>query len=277
MEFSWLKCGVAAGSLITASALFSADAQATQPDGSMAAAKSEAVDIDAGANRLSPQEVRGGWRLLWDGVSTKGWRGAKLTTFPDHGWSIHDGVLSVDSSGGGEARNGGDIVTTEEFASFELKAQFRITPGANSGIKYFVDPELSKGKGSAIGPEFQILDDERHPDAKLGVRGNRTIGSLYDLIPPENLSEPGQGKRVLPIGEWNQARIVVRGKHVEHWLNGVKVVEYDRGTQMFRALVSHSKFQDMPGFGERARGPILLQDHGDLVSFRSIKIRLLEP
>jgi hypothetical protein len=230
-------------------------------------------------NRLTEVQVAQGWRLLWDGTSTNGWRGATLSKFPDHGWTIRDGVLSVDAAAGRESTNGGDIITQDEFANFELELDFRITPGANSGIKYFVDPQLGPTlglPGSAIGLEFQILDDERHPDAKLGVRGNRTVGSLYDLIPAANLSEPGRmAKRVLPPGEWNRARIVATGHHVEHWLNGVKVVEYDRGTQVFRALVDHSKYQDIPGFGERERGPILLQDHGNSVSFRSIKIRLL--
>ena len=230
-------------------------------------------------NTLTDVQVAQGWRLLWDGTSTNGWRGATLPGFPDHGWTIRDGVLSVDAATGGESTNGGDIITQEEFANFELELDFRITPGANSGIKYFVDPQLGPTlglPGSAIGLEFQILDDERHPDAKLGVRGNRTMGSLYDLIPATNLDEPGRSaKRVMPPGTWNRARIVATGRHVEHWLNGVKVVEYDRGTQMFRALVNNSKYKDIPGFGERERGPILLQDHGNAVSFRSIKIRSL--
>jgi hypothetical protein len=230
-------------------------------------------------NRLTDVQVAQGWRLLWDGVSTNGWRGATLPGFPDHGWTIRDGVLSVEAATGGESTNGGDIITREEFANFELELDFRITPGANSGIKYFVDPQLGPTlglAGSAIGLEFQILDDERHPDAKLGVRGNRTVGSLYDLIPATNLDEPGRAaKRVLPPGAWNRARIVATGRHVEHWLNGVKVVEYERGTQMYRALVNNSKYKDIPGFGERERGAILLQDHGNAVSFRSIKIRSL--
>ena len=230
-------------------------------------------------NRLTDAQVAQGWRLLWDGASTTGWRGATLSGFPEHGWTIRDGVLSVDAAAGGESTNGGDIVTREEFANFELELDLRITPGANSGIKYFVDPQLGPTlglAGSAIGLEFQILDDERHPDAKLGVRGNRTLGSLYDLIPATNLDEPGRmAKRVLPPGAWNRARIVATGRHVEHWLNAVKVVEYDRGTQTFRALVNNSKYKDIPGFGERERGPILLQDHGNAVSFRSIKIRSL--
>lgn len=229
------------------------------------------------ANQLTDAEKRQGWRLLWDGKTSKGWKGAKLTGFPDKGWKIEGGVLSVLASGGGEARNGGDIITTEEFSDFELQLDFRLTPGANSGIKYFVDPKLLKGEGSAIGLEFQLLDDERHPDAKMGVNGNRTVGSLYDLITATNLSEADRTtKRVNPPGEWNRARIVVRGNHVEHWLNDVKVVEFERGSQSFRALVAGSKYRDWPRFGEWERGPILLQDHGDLVSFRSIKIRPLK-
>jgi hypothetical protein len=230
------------------------------------------------SNQLTEFEKAQGWRLLWDGKTTDGWKGAKIAAFPEKGWEIKDGVLSVLPSGGGEARNGGDIVTTEEFSDFELQLDFRLAPGANSGIKYFVDPTLLKGEGSAIGLEFQLLDDERHPDAKMGVNGNRTIGSLYDLITATNLSEPNRTtKRVNPPGEWNRARIVVRGNRVEHWLNDIKVVEFERGTQMFRALVATSKYRDWPRFGEYERGPILLQDHGDLVSFRSIKIRPLKP
>jgi hypothetical protein len=224
-------------------------------------------------NLLTETQARQGWRLLWDGRTTDGWRGARLDRFPAKGWEIRDGVLSVLSSGGGEARNGGDIVTTRDFGAFELELEFRITPGANSGIKYYVDDRLLRAEGSSIGLEFQILDDARHPDAKMGKDGNRTVGSLYDLITATNLSEPDRAKRVNPPGQWNRARIVSDGRRVEHWLNGVKVVTFERGSPEFRALVANSKYRDLPGFGEVERGPILLQDHGDLVSFRSIRIR----
>lgn len=219
-------------------------------------------------NTLSPREAAAGWQLLWDGRTTSGWRGARLTTFPDHGWEIANGVLTVLESGGGEAAAGGDIVTVSEYRDFELLVEYRITPGANSGIKYFVDTELNQGEGSSIGCEFQILDDALHPDAKLGVNGNRTNAGLYDLIPPQNIRFNG-------VGEWNRARIVVRGAHVEHWLNGFKTVEYERGTQLWRALVSHSKYVVWPNFGERPTGHVLLQDHGNRVSFRNLKIRTL--
>jgi hypothetical protein len=220
-------------------------------------------------NTVSPREARDGWRLLWDGKSTTGWRGAKLDRFPPGGWEIRDGVLAVIESGGRESTAGGDIVTVNEYGDFELIVEFNITEGANSGIKYFVDTALNKGEGSAIGCEFQILDDARHPDAKAGVNGNRKLAGLYDLIPPENVRFNG-------IGEWNRARIVVKGRHVEHWLNGFKTMEYERNTQMWRALVDHSKYEIWPAFGEAPKGLILLQDHGNRVSFRSIKIRELK-
>jgi hypothetical protein len=153
---------------------------------------------------------------------------------------------------------------------------FKITEGANSGIKYFVVEGLNKGVGSAIGLEFQILDDKHHPDAKEGVNGNRTIGSLYDLIRADNLSEgDGASKRVNPPGKWNKARLVVNGTHVEHWLNNVKVIEYERGSQVYRSLVEKSKYAKFAGFGEAPSGHLLLQDHGNTVHFRSIKIREL--
>ena len=219
-------------------------------------------------NTLSPTEVREGWKLLWDGKTTNGWRGAKLDKFPDHGWKIEDGVLTVLASDGKEAANGGDIVTTETYKDFILKVDFKITEGANSGIKYFVDPAENKGEGSAIGCEFQILDDLRHPDAKLGVKGNRKLGSLYDLIPaPED--------KPFKFDEFNTAMIVVKGNHVEHWLNGVKLLEYERNTQEWNALVAYSKYKDWNNFGNHERGNILLQDHGNEVSFKNIKIKVL--
>jgi len=224
-------------------------------------------------NTLTEQEKRMGWRLLWDGKTTEGWRSARGPKFPEKGWEVKDGVLSVLASGGAESANGGDIITEEKFSDFELIVEFKITEGANSGIKYFVDAELNKGPGSSIGLEYQILDDKKHPDAKKGVEGNRTIASLYDLIPASNLSVPSRGKDFLGIDTWNRARIVVRGNHIEHWLNGFKMVAYERNTPMFRALVAYSKYSVWPKFGEFPQGHILLQDHGDKVSFRSIKVR----
>lgn len=219
-------------------------------------------------NNLTYAEKENGWRLLWDGQDTDLWRGAKLDSFPEKGWKIENGIITVLSSGGEEARAGGDIVTKESFSDFELKVDFKLSEGANSGIKYFVDTELNKAEGSAIGLEYQILDDARHPDAKLGNHeGSRTLASLYDLI----MAKPDKPAR--PIGEWNQAAIISKDNSVSHWLNGVKVLEYERGSPEFRKLVAESKYKIWPNFGEAEQGPILLQDHGDLVSFRNIKIK----
>tara|TARA_R110002167_G_scaffold36675_26_gene115810 strand:+ start:1411 stop:2802 length:1392 start_codon:yes stop_codon:yes gene_type:complete len=233
---------------------------------------SEVPEISYLTNRLTNDETRKGWRLLWDGKTTNGWRGAKLDAFPEKGWEIKDGILKVMSSGGAESRNGGDIVTVDAFSDFELSVDFKIVEGANSGVKYFVDPDLNKGEGSAIGLEFQILDDKVHPDAKEGKNGNRTVGSLYDLIRAEN-QDNSRGKNFKGVGQWNNARIIVKGGQVEHWLNQVKVVSFDRFSQIFKALVEKSKYEKWENFGRIPVGAILLQDHGDEVSFKNIKIR----
>ena len=220
-------------------------------------------------NTLNAREKAEGWELLWDGKSTDGWRGAKTPTFPAKGWEIKNGILRVIPSGGAESANGGDIITVKKFKNFILKVDFKITKGANSGIKYFVDPELNKGEGSAIGCEFQILDDKNHPDAKLGVKGNRQLGALYDLI-PANRTNPNYR---FDEDAFNTAMIIVNGNRVQHYLNDVKLLEYVRNTQGFNALVAYSKYIDWPNFGNHAEGHILLQDHGDEVFFKNIKIK----
>lgn len=222
-------------------------------------------------NTLSEQEKQNGLKLLWDGKTTTGWRGAYKDKFPEKGWELKDGLLSVVKSAGAESQNGGDIVTNDTFGAFDLQFEFKLSEGANSGVKYFVT-EAEGNAGSAIGLEYQVLDDERHPDAKLGVVGNRTLGSLYDLIPSLKI------KRGLhPIGAWNSGRVVVYpDNRVEHWLNGYKIVEYQRGSPIYQALVARSKYAQWTNFGMAEKGHILLQDHGDQVSFRSIKIKELK-
>ena len=229
-------------------------------------------------NTLTAQEKADGWQLLWDGKSGDDWRSAKSENFPTHGWNIKDGMLTVHENGGEESAGGGDIITRKRYANFELAADFKCTPGCNSGIKIYVQPDISPvdkktglpaAVGSAIGMEFQILDDVLHPDAKLGRDGDRKLGSLYDLIPAP------KDKKVMPMGEWNHARIVSQGRHVEFWLNGGKTVEFERGSPAFREAVAKSKFKDIPNFGEWADGHILLQEHGTEVSFRNVKLREL--
>jgi hypothetical protein len=221
-------------------------------------------------NYLTAAEKSAGWKLLFDGVSSKGWVGAYKSAFPSKGWIIKDGIITVMPSGGAEAANGGDIVTTEEFSAFDLSFDFKFTPGANSGVKYFV-ALTEENKGSAIGLEYQVLDDTLHPDAKLGRDGDRTLASLYDLIKANKTA-----RFIHQPGNWNTGRIIVYpNNHVEHYLNGIKVLEYERGSQAYRDLVAISKFKIWKNFGEAKEGHILLQDHGNEVSFRSIKIKLL--
>ncbi|OAM89704.1 DUF1080 domain-containing protein [Termitidicoccus mucosus] len=234
------------------------------------------VPTTVALNTLTPAEKATGWKLLWDGKTTKGWRSAKTDTFPAKGWVVKDGILTVQANGGQESAAGGDIITRERYTDFELRLEFKMTPGTNSGIKYFVQPNLDPisgtgakaAVGSAIGLEYQILDDALHPDAKLGRDGNRTLGSLYDLIPAAADKKPNS------TGEWNTARIIVRGNHIEHWLDGEKVLEYDRDTPAFHEAVANSKYKNIPHFGEWSDGHILLQEHGNEVSYRNIKIRI---
>ncbi|SJN47323.1 DUF1080 domain-containing protein [Sphingobacterium sp. JB170] len=222
-------------------------------------------------NELSATEKQSGVKLLFDGKTSKGWKGVKTGEFPKKGWTVEDGVIRVEKSDGAESTNGGDIITQDQYAAFDLSFEFKLTEGANSGVKYFVTLQ-EKTKGSAIGLEYQVLDDERHPDAKMGRDGNRTLASLYDLITSNRNKRPRR-----KIGVWNRGRVVVTPDNkVEHYLNGELMVSYQRGSKEYKDIVAISKYKDWENFGEAKQGHILLQDHGDQVSFRSIKVKKLK-
>lgn len=222
-------------------------------------------------NTLSAQERSQGFRLLFNGRDFTGWRAVHGTAMPKTRWSVVDGTIQVSPSDGSETGN--DIVTEAQFGAFEMTFDFKLTEGANSGVKYFVNEDFDSQGKSGIGLEYQILDDARHPDARMGVVGNRTLASLYDLIP----SIKPEPRFQRPISAWNQGRIMVYpDNRVVHWLNGFPVVSYERKSKIFDALVARSKYEKYPGFGAGDKGPILLQDHGNNVSFKNIKIRELK-
>lgn len=218
-------------------------------------------------NTLSKREKKEGWILLFDGKTTKNWRGYDMPVFPEKGWEVVNGELHVIGSGKGEAGGGGgDLLYDKKFRNFELSLEWKVSEGGNSGIFYLAQ-EIP---GEAVwknAPEMQILDNERHPDAKLGVNGNRAAGSLYDLI-------PGKMEAVKPAGEWNKVGIMVYKGTVVHFVNGQQVLEYHLWTDDWKKMVANSKFKDYPEFINTAQeGYIVLQDHGDDVWFRNIKIR----
>ena len=212
-------------------------------------------------NVLTDKEKADGWKLLWDGSTGEGWRKPGNPAFPEKGWEMKDGELSVVPKGGG-----GDIITCGTYTDFILKVDFRLTAAANSGIKYFIDPKVNGGTSL----EYQVLDPA-HPDAKQGADGNRRVASFYDVMPA-----PTAEAQLKPVGEWNTAMIVSKGPHVEHWLNGEKVLTFERGSEAFRAAVAKSKFKGHANWGETKTGHILLQDHNDRVSYRNIKIKVLD-
>ncbi len=224
-------------------------------------------------NKLTEDEIEGGWKLLFDGNTSNGWRRFGSQSFPIRGWVIEKGMMTVvpdDSFVFGEKRNiGGDIITMDEYSDFDLQLQAKLEPGANSGVKYFVKETDKSIPGSGLGLEYQVLDLSNVPENQRdSQKGTLAFASLYDLIKAE-------GVRANPVGQWNNIRIISKGKHVEHWLNGFKVAEFERGSADFRKRVADSKFKGDTGFGEEESGHILLQDHGGGVSFRSIKIKVL--
>ncbi|MEX2591916.1 MAG: DUF1080 domain-containing protein [Anditalea sp.] len=212
---------------------------------------------------LTEQEKSEGWELLFDGEDLQKWRSVKSETFPSDAWVIEEGSLVL-------AERGGDIVTREKYGDFELAWDFKLTHGANSGIKYFVDSITNKSNGNVVinGPEYQIIDDLNHDEIKKDPNGLSSTGALYLLYAPEN-------KTLNPADQWNHARIIAKGNQVEHWLNGTKVVSYQRGSKGFMDKMEETKFKDYPDYGQIPEGHILLTDHHDKVFFRNIRIRRL--
>ena len=214
----------------------------------------------AGLNTLTAAEKADGWRLLFDGQTTAGWRGYRKDTCPP-GWKVVDGALT-------RVADAGDIITVEKFQNFDLKFDWKISKNGNSGVFYHVAEGPDLDYVFRTGPEYQLLDNERHPDAKAGKNGNRTAGSDYDLYPPSvNVTKPA--------GEWNESRIVIKGSHVEHWMNGKKLLEYELWTDAWKAQVADSKFKAWPDYGLAKSGHIVLQEHEAEIAFRNIKIKVL--
>ena len=215
---------------------------------------------------LTEKEKSEGWEFLFDGKNTDKWKSVNADSFPSKGWVIEEGALVLGS------KDGGDIITHEKFDNFELVFDFKLTDSANSGIKYFVGNMNNKdNEGNMIfnGPEYQIIDDYNHPGITDDKEGQLTSsGSLYLLYSPDN-------KTLKPAGEWNTGRIVAQGKHVEHWLNGVKLLSYERGSRDFRDKITATKFRNQENYGELESGHIMLTDHNDKVYFKNIKVRRL--
>ena len=225
-------------------------------------------------NSISSQEKKEGWALLFDGKSTEKWRGINQKSFPASGWRVENGELIACAVGGAESGNGGDVITKRQYGNFILKWEWRMeTKGGNSGVKYFVQEGVGSNKGYGYGLEYQLLDDKNHVwmlEGKMKPNDYHTLGSLYEIYPAS------PAKRPSPLGLWNESSIVSNGNHVEHWLNGQKILEYERGGTDFNAKIAASKFKDVKGHGVLPKGHLLLQDHGSIIHFRNIKLKELK-
>jgi hypothetical protein len=213
----------------------------------------------AADNTLTPEEKAAGWKLLFNGKNLDGWRGYNLPGLPDAGWKVEDGLLKTIPK-----VKGRELITREQFDDFELSWDWRVEPGGNNGIKYFV----TEARPKAPGPEYQMIDDEKHPDGQRG--GTHQTAAFYDVL------APAADKPVKPGGEWNTSRIVTRGNHVEHWLNGRKVLEFELGSDAVKAGLAKSKFKSFPDFGTKSKGHIMLTYHQDECWFRNLKLRELK-
>jgi hypothetical protein len=216
------------------------------------------VSLASGCVSLNGDDAKktGEWEVLFDGKSTDKWRGFKVSSFPDRGWKVEEGALRAVAGAGGP-----DLITKDKYENFELQLEWKVSPGANSGIMYRVSEDFDAPWHT--GPEMQVLDDDRHADGK---NPKTSAGSLYALIAPKD-------RRLKPVGEWNQVKLIVHSNRVEHWLNGVKVVEFELGGSELNQLIAGSKFKDMPRFAKEKTGHIDLQHHGDDVWFRNIRVR----
>jgi hypothetical protein len=213
-------------------------------------------------NHLSPADQKAGWTLLFNGTSLDGWHAYKRPDASGTRWVVKDGLLCLDPGDKTDTRGARDIVTAKPYSQFELTWDWRVSEGGNSGLKYFV----LEDRDAAIGHEYQLIDDAKHPDAKIGP--HRQTAALYDVMAASN--RPSK-----PAGEWNTSRVVVRGNDVEHWLNGTKVLAYTLDSPALKEAVAKSKFKDVERFGKPQNGLILLQDHGDAVCYRNVKVRTL--
>ena len=227
------------------------------------------------ANTLTAAERNAGWSLLFDGKTFNGWRGLGYDTVPTAHWKIENGTIRKLADGqvprlpDGQPAAGGDLMTRDTYSDFELTWDWKISRAGNSGVKYNVSEEISMAAApnhAALGFEYQMLDDSLHEDNKVP---SHRAGALYDLI------APNASKTLKPVGEWNSSRLVFRGNHGEHWLNGSQVVDFDLGTPAMDSLLARSKYRDIKDFAKRRAGHIVLQDHVDEVYFRNIKIRIL--
>ncbi|MEO6960652.1 MAG: DUF1080 domain-containing protein [Puia sp.] len=256
--FAWMLCGFQAS-----------DAHITESAG--VAATSDPGLANAGffltTDSISAhlhKDMQQGWEVLFDGTNTDKWRGKNSDSFPAEGWVVRDSMLFL------SRRGGGDIITREVYGNFELVLDFNLTVNANSGVKYFVAEIKNRNTGKLVvnGPEYQIIDDFNYPEVKDHRHEVGATAACYLLYPPEN-------KILYPAGKWNHVKIIARGKHVEHWLNGIKVLSYERGSADFLKRKATTKFADLVNYGELPEGHILLTDHDDTVYFKNIRIRRL--